>query len=213
MFSFDQALLPRLTTRRALILVDFQPDFLDPNGALPAIEPEGFINRAVELVAGFRGKGDIVWLQSRFAKPVTVDDEYIIVSNAPSIIKHPSRRGRPAPVVADEPLDPEAFLSHAEATCVKPSSWGAELHPAMNNAVQKGDSVLPKTQYSGFAGTQLLLLLRAKMAMEVFICGSLANVGVYATALDAAGHGLSITIVEDCCGYRNDQRQLAAMRI
>lgn len=50
------------------------------------------------------------------------------------------------------------------------------------------------------------------MVMEVFICGSLANVSVYATALDAAGHGMTITLVKDCCGYRSKSRQLEAIR-
>ncbi|EFY96329.1 2OG-Fe(II) oxygenase and isochorismatase domain protein [Metarhizium robertsii] len=218
MFSFDKDLLPKITTRKALILVDFQNDFLDPDGALPCSDPDGFINRAVELVANFRGNGDIIWLQSQFSSPVLVDHESIIVSDAPPVTRHRGRRSRgrhaaPAlPQNPDEPLDPEAFLSHPEAKCVKSSSWGALMSPAVEIAVKKGDTILSKPQYSGFRGTQLLLLLRAKMVMEVYICGSLANVGVYATALDAAGHGLSITIVEDCCGYRNEQRQLAAVR-
>lgn len=215
MFSFDKALLPQLTTRKALILVDFQNDFLDPNGALPSTEPDGFTDRVVQLVNSFRGNGDIIWLQSQFEKPVLVDTESIIISDAPPVVKQ-RRRGRPAapavPANPDEPLDPEAFLSQPEATCVKPSSWGAKLSPTVESAVNKGDTVLSKSNYSGFSGTQLLRLLRAKMVMEVYICGSLANVGVHATALDAAGHGLTITIVDDCCGYRNEQRQLRAVR-
>ncbi|KHN96164.1 isochorismatase [Metarhizium album ARSEF 1941] len=218
MFSFDEALLPKITTRKALILVDFQNDFLDPGGALPSSDPDGFISRAVELVTKFRGNGDVVWLQSQFESPVLVDHETIIVSDAPPVTRRQGRRRRgrnappPVPANPDEPLDPEAFLSHPEATCVKPSSWGAQMSPAVEIAVQKGDTVLSKSQYSGFKETQLLLLLRAKMVMDVYICGSLVNVGVHATALDAAGHGLSITIVEDCCGYRNEQRQFAAVR-
>ena len=86
------------------------------------------------------------------------------------------------------------------------------MSPSAEGAVKKGDTLLTKPHYSAFQGTQLLMLLRAKMVMEVYICGALANVGVYATALDAAGHGMAITVVEDCCGYRNEQRQLAAMR-
>lgn len=216
MFSFDQALLPQLTTRKALILVDFQNDFLDPNGGLPSTDPDGYINRAVELVKAFRGNGDIIWLQSQFAKPVLVDDESIIVSDAPPSARHKGKRGRNVtpvlPSNPEGPMDPEAFLSHPEATCVKPSSWGAKPSQIVESAIEKGDAILSKSHYSGFAGTQLLMLLRAKMVMEVYICGSLGNVGVYATALDAAGHGLSITVVEDCCGYRSEQRLLAAVK-
>ncbi|PNY28887.1 Uncharacterized protein TCAP_01191 [Tolypocladium capitatum] len=86
------------------------------------------------------------------------------------------------------------------------------MAPAMAAAVEKRDTVLRKGCYSAFRGTALLRLLRARMVQEVFICGSLANVGVYATALDAAGHGLSITVVEDCCGFRSEARLVEAVR-
>ncbi|KAF7553364.1 hypothetical protein G7046_g7120 [Stylonectria norvegica] len=93
-----------------------------------------------------------------------------------------------------------------------PGSEGSRMAPAIQDAAQKKDVVLTKTHYSAFNSTQLLRVLRAKMVMEVFICGSLTNVGVYATALDAAGHGMAITIVEDCCGFRSDARQTKAIR-
>ncbi|GAB0135260.1 hypothetical protein EsDP_00003605 [Epichloe bromicola] len=213
MFAFDQALLPQLTTRKALVLVDFQNDFVESDGALPASDPEGFVNRAVRLVNEFRGKGDVVWLQSQFDKPVPVDTEAIIVSNSPPVTGHKDSRGLSmAAVDPDEPEDEEAFLSQPEAKSAKIGSWGAKMISAMEEALSNRDTILTKSHYSGFNGTTLLRALRAKMVMEVFICGSMANVGVYATALDAAGHGMSITIVEDCCGYRSVQRQLVAVR-
>lgn len=213
MFAFDQALLPQLTTRKALVLVDFQNDFVESDGALPASDPEGFVNRAVRLVNEFRGKGDVVWLQSQFDKPVSVDPEAIIVSNTPPVTRHKESRGLSmAAVDLDESADEEAFLSQPEAKSAKMGSWGAKMISAMEDALSNRDTILTKSHYSGFNGTALLRALRAKMVMEVYICGSMANVGVYATALDAAGHGMSITIVEDCCGYRSEQRQLAAMR-
>lgn len=213
MFAFDQALLPQLTTRKALVLVDFQNDFVESDGALPASDPEGFVNRAVRLVNEFRGKGDVVWLQSQFDKPVPVDTEAIIVSNTPPVTRHKDSRGLSmAAVDPDEPADEEAFLSQPEAKSAKIGSWGAKMISVMEEALSNRDTILTKSHYSGFNGTTLLRALRAKMVMEVFICGSMANVGVYATALDAAGHGMSITIVEDCCGYRSEQRQLAAVR-
>lgn len=218
MFAFDQALLPQLTTRKALILVDFQNDFLDENGALPSTSSDGFVNRALQLVHGFRGKGDVIWVQSLFERQVLASTEAIVVSDSPAARRHKTGQGRargtssPLPADPDEAPDQEAFLSHTEPSCVKAGSWGAKMSPAVEAAVKEGDSIVTKTQYSGFNGTHLLRILRAKMVMEVFICGSMANVGVYATALDAAGHGMSITVVEDCCGYREEQRQLMAVK-
>ncbi|GAO15149.1 hypothetical protein UVI_02029530 [Ustilaginoidea virens] len=215
MFDFDKASLPHIVTRKALILVDFQNDFLEDNGALPSIDSEGLVDRTVQLVNGFRGYGDVVWVQSQFKEPV-LDTESIVISDTPRPSRHRKGSGwtpdslRPAD--PDEPPDPEAFLSQAEATCVKKDSWGAKPAPAVEAVMKKGDAVITKTQYSGFNGTHLLRSLRAKMVMDVFICGSMANVGVYATAIDAAGHGLAITVVEDCCGHRSEQRQLSAVR-
>ncbi|KAG5957700.1 hypothetical protein E4U58_005708 [Claviceps cyperi] len=213
MFTFDQALLPQLNTRKALILVDFQNDFIDSDGAFPATDPEGFVDRTARLIKDFRGKGDVVWVQSQFASPVPADTETIIVSDTAPITRHHRNRWQTmAPIDPEEPPDEEAFLSQEEATCAKADSWGVKMISAMEDVMQKRDTVITKNSYSGFNDTSLLRSLRAKMVMEVFICGSMANVGVYATALDAAGHGMSITIVEDCCGYRSEQRQLAAMR-
>ncbi|KFA47195.1 hypothetical protein S40293_06716 [Stachybotrys chartarum IBT 40293] len=220
MFPFDPVALPQLTTRKALIVVDFQNDFLAPGGALPVSEPSGFSDRAVGLAASVReAGGDVVWVRSRFDKPRPVDEEQILATDAALVPSRgvPSRgRRRPPPEtdVAGEAaeVDPEAFLSHAEPVCLRPESTGADLAPAVQDAVQKADLTLTKTHYSAFQETHLLRLLRAKMVMEVFICGSLANVGVYATALGAAGHGFSITVVEDCCGYRSESRQMFAVR-
>ncbi|KAM4065946.1 2OG-Fe(II) oxygenase superfamily protein [Hirsutella rhossiliensis] len=233
MFSFDVAALPQLTTRKALIAVDFQNDFVggDGDAALPVSEPQGFVARAVALSEAFRdGVGDVVWVQSCFDQARPADQEPIITSDtAPpplrprtSTSSGSSRRrggaGRtnvpelPPPAEEQGPPDPEAFLSHEEPACVRASSPGVEMAPAIRRAVREGDTVLTKSYYSAFLGTPLLRLLRAKMVMEVFICGSLANVGVYATALDAAGHGMAITVVEDCCGYRAEPRQVKAVR-
>lgn len=213
MFTFDQAALPQLTTRKAFIGVDFQNDFLSPTGALPVTEPDGFAERAIQLANAFRSYGDVLWVQSHFDEPRPVTEQ-IITTDEIAKPRTPAR-GRPRVSIQvddDGPPDPEAFLSHDEPTCVEADSEGSRMATVIKDASQETDAVLTKTQYSAFNSTSLLRLLRAKMVMEVFICGSLTNVGVYATALDAAGHGMSITIVEDCCGFRSDTRQSKAIR-
>lgn len=217
MFSFDPVALPQLTTRKALIVVDFQNDFIGgTDGALPVTRPQGFVERTVKITNAFRSVGDVIWIQSQFDKAREVDSEQIILSEtAPTARSRASQsRGRTAVAAtpSDEPPDPEAFLSHEKPFCVKPSHSGCDMPPAVAEAVQSRDLKLTKSHYSAFNGTQLLRALRGKMVMEVFICGSMANIGVYATAMDAAGHGMTITIIEDCCGYRSESRQLAAIK-
>ncbi|UNI15624.1 hypothetical protein JDV02_002140 [Purpureocillium takamizusanense] len=258
MFPFDLAALPQLTTRKALLVVDPQRDFLSvDDGALPVTEPEGFAARTAQLAEAVRrAGGDVVWLPSRFEQRRDPDAEPLVASDAalaarPSHRHHPHQQhqqrhgggggararrrrlshpddhdgddghhhqdGNDAAAAADD----EAFLSHDPPRCVRPSTPGVELlmlatttttTTTTTTAIHDEDSTLWKSHYSAFLGTSLLRLLRAKMVMEVFICGSLANVGVYATALDAAGHGLAITVVDDCCGFRVAARKRKALR-
>ncbi|RMJ16308.1 hypothetical protein CDV36_003993 [Fusarium kuroshium] len=215
MFPFDHSALPQLTTRKALIGVDFQHDFIAKDGALPVPEPEGLVDRTVKLAKAFRDVGDVVWIQSQFEETRPVFEDQIIVTDHKPLLR-PSSRGRAKLLPIEDldvagPPDPEAFLSHEEPVCVKADTPGCRIAAAVEEASEKTDIKLTKSHYSAFQTTQLLRILRAKMVMELFICGSLTNIGVYATALDAAGHGMAITIVDDCCGYRTESRKASAI--
>ncbi|PNP41692.1 hypothetical protein TGAMA5MH_06285 [Trichoderma gamsii] len=218
MFAFDQAALPQITTRKALIVVDFQNEFIgDADPALPVNRPEGFVKRTAEIATAFRSVGDVIWIHSRFDKARSTDDDQIILSENPPASQPASSRNKGRPIVtepsSDEPLDPEAFLSHEEPLHAKTSSDpGSNVPLAIEEAIHSKDLKLTKSYYSAFHGTQLLRALRGRMVTEVFICGSLANIGVYATAMEAAGHGMAITVIEDCCGYRHKSRQAAAIK-
>ncbi|KAL4725098.1 hypothetical protein ACLX1H_007244 [Fusarium chlamydosporum] len=215
MFPFDQASLPQITTRKALIGVDFQDDFISKDGALPVHEPKGFVERTVKLSEAFRSVGDVVWVQSQFSETRHTPEEDIVITDKAPKSTQASSRGRPSLpdkiIEAGGPPDKEAFLSHEDAICVKADTPGCRIASAIQDSMQKTDAKLLKSHYSAFQTTHLLRVLRAKMVMELFICGSLTNVGVYATALDAAGHGMAITIVDDCCGYRTESRKSAAI--
>ncbi|KAL2205596.1 hypothetical protein CC79DRAFT_1276812 [Sarocladium strictum] len=212
MFPFDHSQLPKVFSRKAFIGVHFQNDFTSESGSLAATEPKGYVDRAVKLAAAFRACGNpVIWTKASLpATPVPSDNRITATDSVSAIPSRGRRRAPGAEVSSNSPPDEEAFLSHDEASCLKPDSSGSQLAPEIASE-GSSDIVITNTDYSAFTGTALLRLLRSKMVMEVYICGSLVNIGVHATAIEAAGHGMAITIVEDCCGYRNHGRQTISL--
>ena len=90
---------------------------------------------------------------------------------------------------------------------------GAEICEELAGIVdEESDLIVTKHHYSAFDQTSLLTALRTKLVTKVYLCGVLTNVGVYSTAADAVQHGLQVTIVEDCLGYRSEGRHTEALR-
>ncbi|KAF2276765.1 uncharacterized protein EI97DRAFT_417773 [Westerdykella ornata] len=124
------------------------------------------------------------------------------------------RRAAPAEVLQSAEEDEELFLlrsSNRTPACI-PNSPGAEFVDAVKASIAKTDAVLQTTHYSAFLGTSLLLILRAKLVTEVYICGCITNVSVLATVIDAARHGIRINIISDCLGYRKQSRHDDALK-
>ncbi|KAI1290621.1 hypothetical protein F5Y03DRAFT_388741 [Xylaria venustula] len=218
MFPIDAAALPSLATRKALLVVDAQNDFLAEDGALPITIPYDLSQRISDLANDFRRNGgEIIWVQSQFEVSRPIEDEQILVSSVPSPSAGPvprGRRPRTTPPVAEPVSSPEAFLTPDPRTgpvCVRAGAAGTEMPLVIRQAVGPKDSVLTKTFYSAFNVEELLRVLRVKFVTELFICGSLTNIGVMATAIDAARYGYTITIVDDCCGAQSMSRHRAAL--
>jgi nicotinamidase-related amidase/alkylated DNA repair dioxygenase AlkB len=116
----------------------------------------------------------------------------------------------------EEPYDNETFLSlelGKEARCVLPLSLGVNFSQLVAQAKDTTkDIIFTKTHYSAFKSGALLQTLRGQFVTELFICGALTNISIFATAMDAARHGYTITLVEDCLGYRSKARHDEALR-
>jgi nicotinamidase-related amidase/alkylated DNA repair dioxygenase AlkB len=96
---------------------------------------------------------------------------------------------------------------------VSPMSVGTNFFRTAACAIDsKKDLVFQKTYYSAFKDGSLVQILRAKFVTEIYLCGALTNISVFATAMDAARHGYAITIVDDCLGYRSRSRHDEALR-
>lgn len=96
--------------------------------------------------------------------------------------------------------DEELFLSRTakREPCCLPQSSGVEYFPAILPMIrQDKDLQMIKTHYSAFSSTSLLLTLRGKLITELYICGCITNLSVYATAMDAARYGIKVRLVDD----------------
>ncbi|KFY30469.1 hypothetical protein V493_01884 [Pseudogymnoascus sp. VKM F-4281 (FW-2241)] len=122
-----------------------------------------------------------------------------------------------SPSESEEPLqESEAFLSldpGKEHMSLKGRASDSNLVPALEAVVdQSHDMFFTKSYYSAFKSSLLLQTLRSQFVTEIFICGALTNMSVFATAMDAARYGYAITLVDDCLGYRNKARHDQALR-
>lgn len=232
LLPINPADFPDVPTKKALIAIDFQNDFLADDGALVVSQPDGMVANVIRLANAVRnsGYGEVVWVRSQFDTSRAVGEQQMMAMDTPQLPTRPggsaaaaaarARASRPSPTPST-PLeaDPEAFLSEVggqsgrtKPQCVRKGTKGAELLPELAAAKGPRDYAMTKTYYSAFQSGQLLQLLRRHFATELYICGALSNVSVYATALAASSYGFDITIVEDCCGYRSEARHMNATR-
>lgn len=255
LFAILSQRTPNLQTRKGLIIVDLQNDFISPEGKLP-VKDTAFLDRIASLVPGFREHGDIIWVRSEFeaTRPVNGDDtpgDTVVAggslgTDAELPRKNSKKRKHRLPAssatykasndtckhvcnVANNGLkssasfskpdrgdnDEELFLtrtSEKEPCCVR-GRPGAEYADKVKPLIdQSKDLQITKTHYSAFGSTSLLLTLRSRLVTDVYICGCITNLSVYATAMDAARYGINITLVDDCLGYRRKDRHEMAKR-
>ncbi|KAK4120085.1 hypothetical protein N657DRAFT_649425 [Parathielavia appendiculata] len=226
-FPINPAAIPLVQTRKALLILDLQNDFVSPDGALYTEEPEGYVDRILDLARVFRdtGAGDVVWIRSEFERHCSLlqDGDQIVTADTILRAKKTPPRGRqPSSTMHESAVmedDEEAFLSVGanknKKSCVRRDTSGAEFAPRVKAAVVAGrDIVFTKTHYSAFASgqQQLVQLLRGRFVTQMYVCGALTNISIYATALGAGQHGYDVTLVEDCCGFRGTMRHLNAVK-
>ena len=271
---------PQLQTRKALLVLDLQNDFIDPKGKLPVENIPEFLGRVTNLASNFRATGEVVWVSTEFEGPrSTIDadsgayevvlEDFLPQQEQPEEQQLEQAQGHPEslptrslpvkvqaetvtppphvenpetcavstsqsalPNLSDSIATPsrspqppsvnDAFLAGSDGgpskNCCVPGSPGCQFPDSVLSSIDtRYDTLLVKSHYSAFRATPLLMSLRMKLVTELFLCGSLSNVAVYSTALDAVRHGFSVTVIEDCVGFRSrpvheeSMRQMADM--
>ncbi|KAL6238300.1 hypothetical protein BDW75DRAFT_201944 [Aspergillus navahoensis] len=203
--------LGNLPTRQALLLLDFQNDFVRPNGALHVPNSTDIIEIIPPLANAFRRTGYIVWGRSYYEsrQPLLNADgqDLVVINRAEDSVKK-----RAADSELKGPVHEEAFLSTETPHCCLPQTTGAQFPAPLLAAIDtESDILIEKSEYSALSPA-LVLSLRTRFVTEIYLCGSLSNASVYATALDAVRHGFSLFLVEDCLGYRSFSRHEETMR-
>jgi nicotinamidase-related amidase/alkylated DNA repair dioxygenase AlkB len=111
-------------------------------------------------------------------------------------------------------VDEEHFVNRTpnREACFIKGTDGADLGVEVKASVLPTDLQVTDTCYSAFCSTSLLSMLRSKLITELYVCGAMTNLNVYATSVDAARYGIKITLVEDCLGYRQRERHDLAIK-
>ncbi len=89
-------------------------------------------------------------------------------------------------------------------------TWaGTDFHPDL--APRDGEFAIAKRRYSAFFATDLDLLLRGLKINTLIIMGTLTDVCVHYTAVDAHQHDYFVYVIEDCCMGSNEAAHGAAL--
>lgn len=215
--------LPTVQTRKALLLLDFQNDFVRPSGGLHVPNATQFLDILPSLAQAFRRVGDVFWVRTNYESPRPGIDQNLgplVVLSTPEDDTKTNKRKRLLQKHAhlDDPdnegsvFDDEAFLSTDEPVCCIPQSTGAQFPAPILAAIDRErDTLLEKSDYTAL-DDNLISIFRKHLITEVYLCGSLSNISVYATVVNAVRHAIAVNLVEDCLGFRSFGRHREAMR-
>ena len=171
--EFNTRIEPKHT---ALVLIDLQNDFCDPEGAMGVRGEDLNAAQAIlpdvgKLLKGARIVGVTV---------IHVKAEYGLDS------------------ASDVSL--YSGLDVGATECCLPGSWGADFIDEARPL--EGESIVVKRRFSPFPDTRLELLLRANGVRTVVVMGVATHCCVEATVRDACHKDFYVVVPKDCCAAR-----------
>lgn len=183
---------PTAGAKTALVIIDLQNDFLDPNGAYARggdTNPPALLlpTRVAEVAGALKAAGGMV-VASQFTL-------------------WPDAKGEPMVSPHLKALRP--YLRKGDFA---PGSWGQANVDALKGLI---DVTVSKVAYSAFFNTQLDWVLRRAGIDTVAVCGIVTNGGVASTVRDAHMRDYRTLVLSDGCaafGEERHQTSLADMR-
>jgi nicotinamidase-related amidase len=191
---------PEIKTYQALVIFGLQQDFVSPEGVLPVDTASGFMDRILALVPKFRDRaGHIIWVRSDTTAEATADAFVgagkTVKKFFGSLDKELEKTSGPDMMPPDGLYQTSDFPEEVKAV-VKPAS----------------DFIIEKKFCSAFTSSRFQMTLHQNLIGDVYVCGTVSEITIYAFARDAASRGLRLHIIEDCLGYRNRSRNDYAIR-
>ncbi|MEN0036863.1 MAG: isochorismatase family cysteine hydrolase [Cellvibrio sp.] len=179
----------------AVIVIDMQRDFLDPQGYFGALgESTSHLVNAIEPAKKFLAnirQHDVLIIHTREShRPELVD----LHDN-----KRLKAERQQSPVGSQGPLG--RLLVRGEAGC----DFFEGFAPA------KGEIVVDKPGNSAFYATDLEHILRVKRIKHIVLLGVTTDVCVSSTMRDANDRGFDCVLLQDCCGAATEQLHLGVL--
>jgi ureidoacrylate peracid hydrolase len=179
--------------KSALIVIDMQNDFCNPEGWLGSLGVDlGGMRKIFEpinaVLGAFRSReAPIVWVNWG----VRADK-----ANLAPVTRYPFHRVGCGVGLADVPAQAKSAESGKPRGVLEKGAWGAAVVKEL--ATKPSDIFVDKHRISGFWDTPLDSILRNLNARTLFFAGVNADHCVLATLMDANFHGYDTVLLEDC---------------
>lgn len=174
---------------RALLVVDFINEIVDPAGKLSAKGYADFIaqhdtfEHLNTAIGAFRDAGDrVIFVRLAFESDYT-----------------------------NQPKNSPVFGGAHKADILADGTWSTEINKMVD--YREGDDVMVKSRVSAFHDTDLATKLRDMGVTDVYIAGVATDLAVEATARAAHDFDFNVMIVTDACAAANQEDHDKSLRV
>ena len=170
--------------KTALVLIGFQNDFFDADGALNAVIKENLEENRV--------------LENTLRLIESIQDTDVHIINTPILFSEDY----------SELHDPSGLMATIkEVGAFRRDAWGGEVCPEIRAFGNRIEQFQGKTRFNGFYGTSLHDFLNQKGIERLLVAGVVTSLCVDSTARAASDLGYNVTVLTDCTAARTMEEQ------